>query len=93
MYIFFIFLSSTRHIDYFYCHKDFQGKGVGSALMKQVEEQAKTENIESVYAEVSVTAYPFFKAKGFQVTGERENIVCEAPAKQYLMAKTLSVIS
>jgi ribosomal protein S18 acetylase RimI-like enzyme len=82
-------LESDGHIDYFYCHKDFQGQGIGSALMKRIEEQAREDGIESVYAEVSVTAFPFFSAKGFEVTDERENIVCEAPAKQYLMRKLL----
>ena len=82
-------LEPNGHIDYFYCHKDFQRQGIGSALMKRIQEEAIKDGIESIYAKVSVTAYPFFLAKGFEVTAERENIVCKVPAKQYLMRKIL----
>ena len=82
-------LEPDGHIDCFYCHKDFQGQGIGSALLERVESEAVRAGLSSVFAEVSVTAFPFFAAKGFQVTEERENIVCDAPAKQYLMRKEL----
>lgn len=80
-------IENDGHIDHFYCHKDFQGQGVGSSLLERLEAEARELGVTTMYAEVSVTAYSFFRARGFEVTEERENIVCEAPAKQYLMRK------
>ena len=86
-------LEADGHIDYFYTHKDFQGIGVGSALMKKIEEEALKNKIERVYAEVSVTASSFFTAKGFKIIQERENIVCGDTAKQSIMHKVLKLNS
>lgn len=36
----------SGHIDCFYCHHDYQGCGVGSALMRAVEDRAKKNKIE-----------------------------------------------
>lgn len=85
-------LESNGHIDHFYCHKDFQGRGIGTALLDRVEAEAQRSGLNLIFAEVSVTAFPFFAAKGFDVTEERENIVCAAPAKQYLMRKKIKHI-
>lgn len=55
------------HIDCFYVHHEFQGSGIGSALMREIDKKAKDKLIARTYAEVSITARPFFEAKGFQV--------------------------
>lgn len=59
------------HIDCFYCHHEYQGCGIGSALMKAVEDKAREFNINRLYSEVSITARPFFEAKGFRVVKEQ----------------------
>lgn len=59
------------HIDCFYVHHEYQGKSVGSALMGAVFDKAKREGIARIYAEVSITARPFFEAKGFEVVKEQ----------------------
>ncbi len=55
------------HIDCFYCHHEWIGEGVGSALMKEIEQTAHSLSLNRIYAEVSITAKPFFIAKGFSV--------------------------
>lgn len=82
-------LENAGHINYFYCHHKWQRKGVGTLLLATIELEAKKLSIKKLYAEVSTTAVDFFKAKGFEITEERVNIVCNAPAKQYLMQKLL----
>lgn len=59
------------HIDCFYVHHEFQGAGVGSTLMHEVEKVAAVKSISRIYAEVSITAKPFFEAKGFQVVKQQ----------------------
>ncbi len=61
----------TGHIDCFYVHHEFQGSGVGSALIHEIEKEAVDKSITRVYAEVSITARLFFEAKEFQVTKQQ----------------------
>lgn len=56
---------ANGHIDCFYCHHKYIGCGVGSALMKSIDEKASQNGIERIFAEVSITARPFFEKHGF----------------------------
>ena len=40
---------SNGHIDCFYCRHEWIGKGVGSVLMKEILQRAKTNNIHLIY--------------------------------------------
>jgi putative acetyltransferase len=77
------------HIDCFYVHHQFQSKGVGSALMKEIEQQALQKNISKIFAEVSITAKPFFLSKGFRVTKEQLKKIRGADLKNFVMEKNL----
>lgn len=59
------------HIDCFYCHHEWIGKGVGSALMKEILQKAKNCNIPLIFAEVSITAKPFFEKWRFRIVAEQ----------------------
>jgi len=83
-------LEPDGHIDYFYCHHEFQRQGVGSALMQMITQEADRLGLARLYASVSTTAMKFFLAKSFKIDEERNNIVCEHPAKQYLMSSDRS---
>lgn len=82
-------LEGDGHIDFFYCHPDYQGQGAGSELLRTITAEALQLGLKSLHAEVSVTAEPFFTKKGFQVLEERNPIICGAPAKQYIMRKEI----
>jgi putative acetyltransferase len=82
-------LELDGHIDYFYCHHQWQRQGVGRALYRALEDEARRLGVSRLYAEVSVPAKPFFVSMGFRIVEEQSNRVCDAPAKRYLMAKTL----
>ena len=58
-------------IDHFYCHHQFQRQGVGSALIGAIENEAEKNGISRMYSNVSITARPFFEAKGFVVEKEQ----------------------
>ncbi|NDC39173.1 MAG: GNAT family N-acetyltransferase, partial [Proteobacteria bacterium] len=49
-------LEPNGHIDFFYCHPDFQGQGAGSALMSTLVAEARRIGLAELWAEVSVTA-------------------------------------
>jgi len=59
------------HIDCFYCHHEWIGKGVGSALMKEILQRAKNNHIHHIFSEVSITARPFFEKHRFKVVKEQ----------------------
>ena len=59
------------HIDCFYCHHEWVGKGVGSALMNEILVRAKKNHINRIFAEVSITAKPFFEKNSSVVVTEQ----------------------
>lgn len=58
---------SNGHIDCFFCHHEWIGKGVGAALMKEILQRAKNDRINHIFSEVSITARQFFEKHGFKV--------------------------
>lgn len=82
-------LEPNGHIDYFYVHYQWQGKGVGSALYEAIEKEAIKEKMSYLHAEVSLAAKEFFLKKGFKILEEKNNIVCGAPAPNFMMKKEL----
>ena len=54
-------------IDYFYVHPDWQGQGIGKALLARLELETKLRGVKVIFADVSVTAKEFFIARGFRI--------------------------
>ena len=65
---------TNGHIDCFYCHHEWIGKGVGSALMKEILQRAKNNHVHLIFSEVSITAKTFFEKWGF-ITITQQTIV------------------
>lgn len=80
---------SNGHIDCFYVHHEHQGRGVGNAMMKEIEHRAKLLQLSKIYAEVSITAKPFFLAKQFKVIKEQTVITRGVSLANYIMEKCL----
>lgn len=80
------------HIDCFYVHHLFQGKYVGSALIKEIEQQALQKNISKIFAEVSITAKPFFLNRGFQVTKNQIVTIRGVELSNFVMEKHIGVV-
>lgn len=75
------------HIDCFYVHHEFQGSGIGSALIYETEKEAVDKSIYRVYAEVSITAKPFFEAKGFHVVKQQADTIRGIELINFVMEK------
>ncbi len=65
-------LDTNGHIDCFYVHHKRQGQGVGRLLIESVETEAKNRELSRLFAEVSITARPFFEKSGFIVLAEQK---------------------
>jgi GNAT superfamily N-acetyltransferase len=80
---------ANGHIDCFYCRHDFQGKGAGSKLLQTIEQKATELGVERIFAEVSITAKPFFRHKGFQVDRQQEVECRGVTLTNFVMSKIL----
>ena len=65
-------LEPDGHIDCFYCHKNYQGRGIGRQIYQAIEAKARELGLPRLYAEASITAKPFFQRLGFSVVKEQQ---------------------
>lgn len=79
----------TGYVDHFYVHHQWQRKRVGSLLMQVIHEVAKQNEVERLFADVSVTARPFFETWGFVLEKEQLLRMREVELKNFRMAKPL----
>ncbi len=74
-------------IDHFFCHHEYQGKGVGAALMNHVLNAGNQRGMKRFYSEVSITARPFYEYFGFTVLHEQEVEVRGQKLRNFVMEK------
>ena len=55
-----------------FIHKDFQGKGIATILLNEIERYATARGIMRITSEVSLTARPFFEKRGYIVEVEQK---------------------
>nr|ACT97466.1 putative acetyltransferase [uncultured organism] len=72
-----------------FVHRDFQGKGIASLLLKEIERYAMESEIVRITSEVSVTARPFFEKWGYTVEVEQKRKANQLCLTNYWMAKGL----
>ena len=61
-------ITDEGYIDFMFTHKDHQHQGIATKMLFVLEEIANEKKLEKVWAEVSITARPFFSGKGFRIT-------------------------
>ncbi len=84
-------LEADGHIDCFYVHKDYQGRGVGWLMYDEIERRARLSGLPRLYAEVSITALPFFRRQGFQIVAQQEVQLQGVGFTNFRMEKLLSL--
>lgn len=62
-------IDRTGYLDRLYVHKDYQKRGVGTALCNVLE---RVVHAEAVTAHVSITARPFFENRGYLLIREQQ---------------------
>lgn len=82
-------LELNGHIDCFYVHKDFKRLGIGKKILIEIEKKAILNGCLKLFAEVSITAKPFFLSQGF--ISLKPNLVKKEKItlKNYIMEKKL----
>lgn len=82
-------LEDSGYIDCFYCHKNFQGVGIGSLLMEAILKKAVELELKELTVESSITARPFFEHKGFYVITSQTVHRRGQLLKNFLMKKAI----
>lgn len=82
--------NDNGYIDCFYCHHEWIGHGVGRVMLHAIEDKANKLKIHRVFANVSITARPFFESKGFKLVKEQIVDCRGVELKNYVMEKILN---
>lgn len=82
-------ITETGYLHRFYIHRDFQRQGIGSLLYDALERQAQALKLKEMTTEASITAKPFFLAKGWKVQDRQTVILREVSFINYKMCKAL----
>jgi GNAT superfamily N-acetyltransferase len=86
----FIELSPEGEIHCFYVHKEAQGQGVASQLMDFICDWAVGHGIYEIFANVSVTARPFFEKMEFEVVKTQVRELEGQAFRQFRMKRRLA---
>ena len=73
-----------------FVHKDFQGKGIATILLNEIERYATARGIMRITSEVSLTARPFFEKRGYIVEVEQKRKANQLYLTNFWMAKRLA---
>lgn len=82
-------LEPNGHIDHLYCHPDFVGQGVASAIYSKLESLALERGIKELRVEASEAALRLFESKGFTVVARQEIDLMGVLIHNYQMVKPL----
>jgi putative acetyltransferase len=82
-------LEANGHIDCFYCHKDYQRRGVGRQIYQAIEARARELQLSRLFVEASITAKPFFERLGFALVTEQQVARRGVTFINYVMEKSL----
>lgn len=80
-------LEDNGYLNRGYVHKNFQGQGIGKALLLAREKKAQELGIKKLFSEVSITAKPFFEKRGYVIVKEQTKKLNEVLFINYLMVK------
>ena len=83
-------LQGDGYIDHFFCHNEYQGRGIGRALMHHLIDKSKEALMQRIYSHVSITAKPFFEVFGFNVVKQQTMTIGDQALINYLMERKIN---
>lgn len=79
-------IDETGYLDRLFVHKDFQGKGIATAICNNLENEIGTKTI---ITHASMTAKPFFEKRGYKLIKQQEVERQGILLTNYIMLKDL----
>ncbi len=80
-------ITSEGYLDRLYIHKNFQGRGIASKLLEVLE--SKVLHVREIQTDASITAKPFFLAKGYLVKEQLSKVIKGISLSYFKMYKKL----
>ena len=72
-----------------FVHKDWQGRGVATQLLSEVENKARVYDVSVITSDVSLTARTFFERNGYEVIRIQRQRANRLEMANFLMKKAL----
>ena len=85
-------LEKNGYLNRGFVHKDCQKIGIGSMLLKVREDKAQALGLTKIFSHVSITARPFFEAKGFHVVKQQTVTICDVAFINFVMEKIVRFV-
>lgn len=82
-------ITAQGYLHSMFVHRNFQGEGIATLLLKEIERHAIATGIIRITSEVSITARPFFEKWGYTVEVEQKRKANQLCLTNYWMAKAL----
>lgn len=60
-------MTHEGYLDRLYIHKDFQGRGIASVLVRRLEMEGERLGLSSIETDASITARSFFERRGYEL--------------------------
>ena len=78
-------IDKSGYLDRLYAHKDFQRRGIGSKIVKELEKMADS----NIITHASITAKPFFEKMGYKVIKEQQVLRKGVYLTNFIMEKSI----
>ena len=82
-------MNAGGYLHSMFVHKDWQGRGVATRLLAEVEDIAGRYGVGEITSEVSITARPFFERKGYEVVTAQKRKANKLELTNFVMRKFL----
>lgn len=82
-------MNKDGYLHSMFVHKDWQGKGVATQLLSEVESIAGQLGVVEITSEVSLTARPFFEKKGYEIVKIQKYRANKLELTNFVMRKLL----
>lgn len=79
----------SGYLDHLYVKKDFQRKGIATAICNKLEQYAYHNHLKKVCVHSSVTALPFFQNRAYKIIKEQEVERLGIKLTNFIMEKKL----
>ena len=77
-------IDKSGYLDRLYVHKDYQRRGIATAICDKLEQAVK---VNKIITHSSITAKPFFEQRGFNVVKEQQVLRKGIALTNYVMEK------
>ena len=82
-------MNAGGHLHSLFVHQDWQGRGIATRLLHEVERMAHAYGVNRIHLEASITARPFFEKRGYRVVKEQQAKANRLYLTNYVIEKRL----